>query len=243
MRLPYEADAEDSVRRSRFTVILANPENQENIGLVARAMKNTGFEDLRLVGLGGLQPEAYKTAVHAEDILEKAGFYPSLEKVKEDLQLIFSATARSRKTFSILPVNEAVETMLRFPQDTRIGLLFGNERTGLSSDELGSSNFVYSIPQARRQPSYNLASAVLLTLFPIFIRSFDKFVPLFEEPLPRRKQEDCIGVILKKLEQKGFVHGTNRTHITRKIQDLFGRLALTDKDRKLLMAVFNKAID
>jgi tRNA/rRNA methyltransferase len=46
-----------------------------------------------------------------------------------------------------------------------------------------------------------------------------------------------------KLEQTGFIHATNRTHITRKVQDIFGRIALTDKDRKLLMAIFNKSVE
>lgn len=52
--------------------------------------------------------------------------------------------------------------MMSFPQTTRIGLLFGNERTGLTSEELRSSNFRFAMPQASKQPSYNLAYAVLL---------------------------------------------------------------------------------
>ncbi len=52
-----------------FSVILARPQSPENIGLVARAMKNTGFEDLRLVLDGPLPSTARLTAVHAEDIL------------------------------------------------------------------------------------------------------------------------------------------------------------------------------
>ena len=40
-----------------FSVILARPENPENIGLVARAMANTGFNDLRLTGVKSLGVE------------------------------------------------------------------------------------------------------------------------------------------------------------------------------------------
>ena len=243
MKLPFETEGVDKIGRSRFAVILIRPDSHENIGLVARAMKNTGFADLRLVGIDGLEPEAWRTAVHAEDILDNARFYPDLAAATKSLHLVFASTARVRKKFAILTFPEALETMLRFPLDTRIGLLFGKERTGLTGEELGSANFIYSIPQAVRQPSYNLASAVLLSLFGLFGRSAEGAFPREERPLLRRDQDDCIRVILMKLEKTGFIHATNRTHITRKVQDIFGRIALTDKDRKLLMAIFNKSVE
>jgi tRNA/rRNA methyltransferase len=242
MKLPYSVTGKDRLGRKRFSVVLVRPENPENIGLVARAMKNTGFSDLKLVGLDHLEPEAHKTAIHSEDILDRAHFYPNLEKAIETLHLVFASTARSRKTFSILTLEGMVETLLRFPKTTRIGLLFGNERTGLTSEELGASNFIFSIPQASRQPSYNLASAVLLTLFALFVRSSDELVALAARPIPRKAQEDCIGILLRKLEQKGFIHRTNKTHIAELVRDLFGRIALTDRDRRLLLALFDKTI-
>jgi tRNA/rRNA methyltransferase len=243
MKLPYKTDEIDRIDRRRFSIILVRPENQENIGLVARAMKNTGFEDLRLVGLDRLGPEAYRTAIHSEDILDAARFSPRVADATKSLHLIFSSTARVRKTFSILPLSEAIETIFRYTLSARIGLLFGNERTGLTDEELGASNFIFFIPQATRQPSYNLASAVLLTLFSIFGRATGKIISQAPPPLPRKEQEDSIRLILKKLEKKGFIHETNRRHVTGMVQDLFGRIALTEKDRRFLLALLNKAVD
>jgi len=243
MKLPYETEVKDRINRKRFSVILIRPENQENIGLVTRAMKNTGFEDLRLVGFERLEPEAYRTAIHSEDILERARFYPSLEEATESLHLVFASTARFRKTFSILTLPEAIETIFNYPVSARIGLLFGNERTGLTSKELGASNFVFFIPQATRQPSYNLGSAVLLTLFSIFSRSSGEYISQGPLPLPRKEQEDSIRLILEKLEKKGFIHKTNKAHVTGMVQELFGRIALTEKDRRFLLALLNKVVD
>jgi tRNA C32,U32 (ribose-2'-O)-methylase TrmJ len=45
------------------------------------------------------------------------------------------------------------------------------------------------------------------------------------------------------LEQKNFIHNTNKRHMTEMIYDLFGRFALTSKDRKLLLAIFSKAVN
>jgi TrmH family RNA methyltransferase len=242
MDLPFKTDAADSINRKKFAVILVRPEKQENIGLVARAMKNTGFSDLRVVGPKSFDAETQRTAVHAGDILGRASFYSSLSQAVRRLHLVFASTARVRSKFSILPLEEAVDLIFHYPASTRVGLLFGNERTGLTSKELGAANFVFSIRQAVRQPSYNLSSAVLLTLFEIFRRLPQTLVCREKKPLPREDQDECIRVVLMKLRQSKFIHETNETHVTRRVQDLFGRLALTDKDRKLLMAIFNKAI-
>jgi tRNA/rRNA methyltransferase len=209
MDLPFKTDAADMIDRKRFTVILVQPEKQENIGLVARAMKNTGFSDLRVVGIKSFDPEAQRTAVHAGDILSRARFYPSLSQAVQRLHLVFASTARVRSKFSILPLEEAVDLIFRYPASTQVGLLFGNERTGLTSEELGAANFVFSIPQAIRQPSYNLSSAVLLTLFEIFKRSPMAPTPLEKKPLPREDQDECIRVVLMKLRQSKFIHETN----------------------------------
>ncbi|MHB8094635.1 MAG: RNA methyltransferase [Candidatus Aminicenantales bacterium] len=245
MKLPHGASDSDSLGRKRFAVILSHPESQENIGLAARAMKNTGFGDLRIVGGGGFEAAAFRTAVHSEGILKKARFFPDVPEAVKTLNLVFAATARSRNTFSILTFPQAVEAILGSPRTAKIGLLFGNERTGLTSEELGAANFVFTIPQHSRQPSYNLASAVLLTLFAVFVRSEDcaGSPPIEPLPLSRAVQDDCIRVILMKLEKNGFIHKTNKAHVTEMVQGLFGRLALTEKDQRFLMAVFNKGIE
>ncbi|MGD2244997.1 MAG: RNA methyltransferase [Candidatus Aminicenantes bacterium] len=228
----------------RFRVILARPENSENIGFVARGMKNTGFAALRLVGVKRIDERSRKTAVHAQDILEKARLYPNLSAAVEDLELVFAATSKKRKNFPAIPLQKAVEEMFLHPPSTRIGLLFGNERTGLISDELRRSNFRFSIPQAEKQPSYNLASAVLLTLFHIYTYVNPKKADIeSDKPLSRKEQEECIRLILDKLEKRNFIHETNRRHMSDMVYDLFGRLALTEKDRKLILALFSKGVD
>lgn len=230
--------------KSKFSVILARPENPENIGMVARHMKNTGFRQLRMVGVSSITQNAFKTAVHSREILNSAKIFDKLEEATADLELVFAATAKRRKNFTFISLEEAVDRMLQFPASTKIGLLFGNERTGLLSEELKSSNFRFIIPQATRQPSYNLASAVLLTLFHLFIgTSHIPSRPEQQRPLPRAEQKECIEMILLKLKEREFVHDTNEGHVTEMFYDIFGRLGMTGKDRRLLLALFSKGTE
>ena len=229
--------------RRRFHVILAHPQKPENIGLVARAMKNTGFNNLRVVGPDGFDRKSFVTAVHAQEILEGARFFPDLRTASADLNLILASTSRRRKNFPLLPLEEACDKVFQFPRTTRVGLLFGNEICGLTSEELSMANFGFVIPQVGSQPSYNLASAVLLTLFTLFKRIPDAAEGVGEKPLPWKEQEESLNLILQKLEEKQFIHKTNRRHVREKIHSLFGRLAMTAKDRDLLLALFAKGQD
>lgn len=236
---------ERKVAGSLFFVIICRPENPENVGFAARAMKNTGFRNLRIVGRKKIEPASYRTAVHARDILSKAAFYPDLTSATADLNVVFASTAKARKNFSIQTLEEATAKMFSFLPSAKIGLVFGNERTGLTSEELRASNFCFTIRQAARQPSYNLASAVLLTLFHIFRHDPEEpnHVALSKDlPLSRKEQDECIRLILKKLEERKFIHATNKLHATEMIYDLLGRLTITAKDKKLLLALFSQAL-
>jgi TrmH family RNA methyltransferase len=230
--------------KSRFSVVLVRPEHPENIGLAARNMKNTGFFHLRLVGVSNLGQESYKTAIHSRDILKAAQIYNRLEEATGDFDVVFAATAKRRKNFTLLSFEDAMVKFSQYPESTKVGLLFGNERTGLTSEELKHSNFRFVLPQSTEQPSYNLASAVLLTLYSISISALHKNPILhLERPIPRKEQEECIQIILHRLQEKGFIHKTNKQHVTERIYDVLGRLSMTERDRRLLLALFSKRMN
>jgi len=224
-----------------ISVILARPHSGENIGLVARAMANTGFLDLRLAGGRPPGRGAEITAVHAGAILAEAARSATVAEAVADLEVVFAATAKARKDFPCLSYREAVERIRAYPARARIGLLFGNERTGLTSDELKHSTFRFTIPQAARQPSYNLAAAVLLTLFPLFAEAAPPMaVSPDDVPLPRGEQEECIVRILDVLRFRRFIPEGGERHVEHMVFELFGRMAMTAKDRRLLLAIFQK---
>ena len=248
--VPFECWAYGYVRamknflKERIFVILSRPSSPENIGLVARGMKNTGFGQLRLVLDQPLSKDAFKTAVHSEGLLKNAGVYSSLQEATQDMNVVFAAASRRRRNFPSLTLHDAVEKMMRYSEKANIGLVFGNERTGLITKEMRCSNFRFSLPQATKQPSYNLASAVLLTLFQLFMReSSQEKTKGLSYPVSRKEQEECIQLIIRILTDKKFIHSGNREHIIDRMYDLLGRLEMTQKDRSLLLAVFAKGVE
>ena len=228
---------------ARFAVILVRPDSPENIGLAARGMANTGFADLRVVGLDRLEPPAWRTAIHAESIIERARFFSSLEDAVADRDLVLGSTARVRHDFPLVPLDEAVGRIGEYPAATRVGLVFGNERTGLTQSELGLANVRFHIPQAARQPSYNLGVAVTLTLHAVAFRPGRRPALLRHEPLDHAAQAEAGRRFAALLDGLGFMHDTNRDFIVEKVQDIFFRMALTAKDRDIILAMFRKALE
>jgi len=226
----------------RFAVILVRPDSPENVGLAARGMANTGFSDLRVVGADRFEAPAYRTAVHAGAILDGARFFGTLEEAVEGRHIVVGSTARVRRDFPLLAMSDAALRLAEYPAETRIGLVFGNERTGLTADEIGLSNIRFRIPQAARQPSYNLGVAVTLTLFEIAGRGDTPSVVRRNLPLTRDEQEAAGRRFGEMLDGLGFMRDTNRDFITERVQDIFRRMVLTGKDRDVILAMFRRAL-
>jgi TrmH family RNA methyltransferase len=224
-------------------VVLVRPDSPENVGLAARGMANTGFGDLRIVGLDRFEAAAWRTAIHAEPVLESARFFPALAAAVADRDLVLGSTARVRHDFPLVTLPEAVGRVREYPQETRVAFVFGNERTGLTQEELGLANIRFHIAQAARQPSYNLGVAVTLTLHAVAFGDAPAPAALRGLPLNHKEQAEAGRRFRAMLDSLGFMHATNRAFITEKVQDIFFRMALTAKDRDVILAMFRKALE
>ena len=170
-----QMDIEDSGLKiaadARPVIILARPQMGENIGACARAMKNCGVYELRLINPrdGWPNPAAAPMAASATDILEGAQLYSSLGDALHDVDLMFATTARLRDMEKpVLNPRQAVRSALshqanphRAPHQ-RIAFLFGAERSGLDNDEVVLADVIV---QAELNPGFsslNVAQAVLM---------------------------------------------------------------------------------
>ena len=79
--------------------ILARPQLGENIGFVARALKNFNLTELRIVNPRCSWPnqKALVTSVGAKNVLKSSTIYNTVEESVGDLDIIFATTSRIRK--------------------------------------------------------------------------------------------------------------------------------------------------
>lgn len=181
---------------SRFIVVLSRAEEAGNVGSVCRAMKTMGLTRLRLAGCPAYDEERIRTmSVHAFDLYEAAERFPDLPGALADTVLSAGFTRRRgerRKDVSqALPdfarwllgsgargeagraEKEALDRRTRAPgapgaaDGGKVALVFGNERTGLTVEELGACSRAVHIPSSEAFPSLNLAMAVQLAAWEI----------------------------------------------------------------------------
>src|SRR6185437_6097835 len=157
-------------------IILSRPQLGENIGAAARAMKNFGLSELRLVAprSGWPNEKANHMAVGAVDIVKQAKLFGDASSALADLQFVVATTARERGvTKPVLTPPEAVRQLREATaQGTRCGILFGSERAGLDNDEVSLATSVVTIPTTDFS-SINLSQSVMLLCYEWF-RAGDK---------------------------------------------------------------------
>ncbi len=91
-------------------VILMEPQLPDNIGMVARACANFGFDDLRLVNPrdGWPNEKARIAASGANYIVDDARAFPALDAAMADLNWVAATTARQRDLRKPVLTPEAV---------------------------------------------------------------------------------------------------------------------------------------
>ena len=148
--------------------ILVRPQIGENIGSVARAIKNFNIKYLRIVNPRCNWPnqKAIATSVGAKDILKSVKIYNSVEKAIEDLNIIFASSSRIRK------VNKKIISVsnlkIKVKHGRKIGILFGPEASGLSNDEISCADYLVKIPSNKKFSSLNLSHSAIIFCFELF---------------------------------------------------------------------------
>lgn len=184
----------------RISIVLVAPETAGNIGAAARAMKNTGLRDLRLVN----PPENWKAkgkmmAMSAYDLMEKASVFKSVEEAIADAALVIGTTRRTGpKRGSFSSFEQGIRTMARFSKKQKAAILFGKESKGLDNKALKLCDWALTIPSDPAYPSLNLAQAVMVVSFAIYRIKPDAGAP--EKPKEFLSKEEVF-VVLEKFRE------------------------------------------
>ena len=225
-------------------IILVRPQMGENIGSVARAMKNFNIKHLRIVNpkCNWPNPKALATSVGAKDILKSTKIYNSIEKSVGDLDLVFASTSRIRK------VNKKIITVLdlkkKIGKKRNIGILFGPEASGLSNDEISYADYLVKIPTNKRFSSLNLSHSAIIfcfQLFQHFSRKNISYKSNYGSSLANKSEVNkFLSFIIGRLDKKGFLQPDHkRQSMIRNINNIFHRLNLSEQEIRILLGIFS----
>jgi tRNA/rRNA methyltransferase len=154
---------------ANIRMVLCRPGHPGNIGAAARAMHAMGLSDLRLVAPPRAPvPEDQWMATHGAPVLAAARTHATLAESIADCAAAFALSARPRDwSPQVLDVRAAAARAASL--DAPVAFVFGNESAGLSNEELFACQYLVHIPAEAKSSSLNLAQAVQVVAYELFV--------------------------------------------------------------------------
>ena len=171
--------------QDQIRIVLVNPSHPGNIGSAARAMKTMNLKTLYLV-----QPKSFPDvkasvmASGADDILTHAVVVESFDAAIADCHLVLGTTARERtlKWPTLVP-REAASMIVNTVQKQKVAVVFGCEQWGLTNEQLSCCHQRIVIPTKKDFSSLNLAAAVQIISYEIYMAYLAKETTATSEEL------------------------------------------------------------
>jgi tRNA/rRNA methyltransferase len=227
-------------------VILVEPQLGENIGAAARAMGNFGLRRLRLVNprQSWPNPKAKMMAAGADAILDGAELFDTLEAALADCTYALAATARAHDQAKpvVGPAEAAAVIHARIAGGDNVAIVFGRERNGLESHEVGLADQVITLPVNPAFASLNLGQAVVIVAYEWFKLAGGGALPFTtpEKSKPAAKQQllAFFASLERELEKVEFFRPPEkRTTMVINLRNIFTRINPTQQDIQTLHGV------
>ena len=226
-------------------VVLSHTSHPGNIGATARAMKTMALSSLVLVSPQFFpHADATARASGADDILAQARVFSDIDMALADCQLVIGASARSRSIpCPVISPAQCARLACAASQSGRVAILFGCEQSGLSNAEIDRCHKLVQIPANPRYSSLNLAAAVQIIGYEIFVAAnadagtdvdLQAMVSAAEMERFYQHLEDTL-VALE------FLDPGNPRHLMRRLRRLFNRARPDENEVNILRGMLSAA--
>jgi TrmH family RNA methyltransferase len=222
-------------------IVLVDPQDAGNVGASARAMKNFGFTDLWIVG-GKQRVDDVSSwwAVGANDVVDAATRVTTLEEALVDCHLTVATTAvRARQVYDQLtPAEVASLASEQLRDEHRLAVVFGRERSGLTSAEVMLCQRTASIPTWPEFATMNLAQSVA-----IFCYELGKGLrPAVEprDPAPHQLVHNLEVHTRALLHENDFFGEKDPDRLCAELSAMVGRAGLSMRETSLLLSMVRK---
>jgi len=216
-----------------------------NVGSVCRAMANMGLSDLVIAAPRKIDmEEARQMCCSARDILEARREFPTLADAVADCGLVMGTTARPGlyRSHCMTP-RELAPKVLQAAATGKVALVFGREDRGLTNEELAICTQLIRIPSTTEYKSLNVAQAVMLCCYEIYVVSGQYEPPVEKsEEAPSLLREQMFEMWQNAMLKIGFMKEDKALHMMLGLRRILSRGKLTGNDVKIMMGLARQAM-
>ena len=223
-------------------VVLVRTRNPLNIGAAARAMSNFGFLRLRLVQPYEIAFREARSAVGAATVLNNAEEFDTVADAVSDCELVVGTSAISKREVQhrVLALPSAA-ALIRKQLASRIAVLFGSEKVGLSNQDLSHCDWLLRIPTREEHGTMNLGQAVAVCMYELARgKPPERSVTGGSKRAPARDVERLTKVLLEALTMSGYLNPRTRSATEEKVRRLVRRLQLQAEDAQVLLGMLRQ---
>lgn len=226
-------------------IVLIRPQYPVNIGQICRTLKNFEVPNLRIVNpMCNIYSELCLRFSHnARDILYNSNIYKDIGSAIKDINIIISTTSRKRRRSNqFIKINNLFDMIYDTAYNNKVAILFGNEETGMTNEEMKYSNYLLNIPSSPEYPSLNLAHTVTIVLYELFKNK--KFSGKINA-IPKSADHSDMIVFYRHLQnfcsEIGFFKEKDPSRMMNSIIKIFQNMKLSPRDLKIFQGIISQA--
>ena len=231
---------------AQVVIILDHPDESRNIGAACRAMANNDICELRIVGNRQDYDieHIHVLAIHAGAIFDNAKFYSSIKEASADCVICAGTTRRRGKKRGklMLPEEFAAHIDGTTEQGAKVAVVFGNERTGLTDEQLEQCTCGVTIPSSEGFGSLNLSHAVQIICYHLFRRKLEQSKGNYcgVVPVNLERIDKTVKAVTDDMQKIGFFKMPGREDMEGFWRSLLSRAAVTESEVQYLEKTFSK---
>jgi tRNA/rRNA methyltransferase len=233
-----------ALKTERLIVVLVAPRNPLNIGAAARAMSNFGLSRLRVVNPYHLAFRDARSAVGGSKVLGAAEEFSSVADAVADCTLVVGTTAVGRRTLQhpLQRLEHGARIIRKRMAKTRVALLFGSEKRGLSNADFSHCHWLLHILTSKDNISMNLGQAVAVCLYEL-VR--DPHAPKLTDVPPTASAGDVermTTMLFDALYASGFLVRKPTSDAEERVRRLVRRLKLSQRDMPSWLGILHQIV-
>ena len=208
-------------------------------------MKTMGLADLRLIAPEKFPaPEARWMATNAIDVLDQAKVHATLGEAIADCVAAFALSARPREwSTQVLEVRAAAARAVEL--NGNVAFVFGNEQAGLTNDEMLACQYLVQIPANPEFTSLNLAQAVQVVAYELFmVSASSSFQMRTEKPATVADREGLYSHLEQAAIGSEFFDPASNSKLPTRLRRLFSRVPDLEREEvNILRGLLNALQD
>jgi TrmH family RNA methyltransferase len=227
----------------RLGIVAVRPLLPSNLGSIARACKNFGVRDLRLVEPAAqINEDSHRLASGAGDFLEGMRRYSSLPLAIADFEAVVATSSlRGRGKHRAISLGELPGFLQELGQ-SRVALVFGPEKSGLTEEEMSRASTFLRLPTEPEFPTLNVSHAVAVTLAAARLAGEDGSAGGGEPWAAAKDIEGAIEHWDRALQAIGFYDTGHHDRTLRDWRRIVAGRPLAERDVKILRGVANRIL-